>query len=293
MGTRTLTSAYHKSKLVSGSEGFDLKTISTSSIWDPLMNDPSQQRQGKPRNTGLTMVMDKGLGLYAFHDLLQLAAEHIDFIKLGFGTAGVTPPSVIKKKLQLSHQYGIIIYPGGTFFEVAYAQNRLTHYFKTLRKLGFSWVEISDGTISLPTDIRRNVIRQAREEGLQIITEIGKKEAGAMTPIPHLVETFYQDREDGAEFVIIEGRETGENIGAFNARGEADIAYIQEIQRKIPNQYIFWEAPKKNQQVTLIQLAGAKINFGNVPPTEVLSLEALRRGLRSDTFGIGIKDVKQ
>lgn len=270
-----------------------MKTTSTSLFWDPLMIDPSQQRQGKPRKIGLTMVIDKGLGPTSFHDLLQLAADHIDFIKLGFGTAGVTPPSVLKKKLQLSRQYGITLYPGGTFFEVAYIQNRLTQYFKTLRELEFSWVEISDGTISLPSDMRREAIRKAREEGLQVITEIGKKEVGSMTPIPHLVETFYHDREDGAEFVIIEGRETGENIGVFNAQGEADIAYIQEIQRQIPSEYTLWEAPKKKQQITLIHLSGAEVNFGNVPPTEVLSLEALRRGLRSDTFGIGVRDVKR
>ena len=115
-------------------------------IWEHRLQDPSLSRKKKPRSGGLTMVIDKGMGISAFRDLLELAADYIDFIKLGFGTTILTPAHLLKEKLRLSESFGVHLYPGGTFFEVAYIQDGMNHYFETLFRIGFQWLEISDGT---------------------------------------------------------------------------------------------------------------------------------------------------
>lgn len=270
-----------------------MKTTSVFSSWDTLLIDPTQNRESKPRTAGLTMVIDKGMGPTSFRDLLELAAEYIDFIKLGFGTAGLTPLSVLQEKLHLARHYGVTLYPGGTFFEVAHTQNRFENYLESLLELGFTWVEISDGTIFLPATDRSHVIHRAQRAGFKVITEIGKKEAGSVTPVPILVETFYRDREDGADYVIVEGRESGKNIGIYNQKGDVDTSYVEEVKERIASNHLIWEAPQKSQQVNLIKLMGPHTNLGNIPPSEVLPIESLRRGLRSDTFELGVKDIEQ
>ncbi|MFC4078236.1 phosphosulfolactate synthase [Salinithrix halophila] len=252
--------------------------------WGSRLMDPSLSRKAKPRTAGLTMIIDKGLGLSAFRDLLELAGDYIDYIKLGFGTASITPLPVLREKLRLAKQYGVYLYPGGTFFEVACAQREITGYFQTLSEIGFDWVEISDGSLELSATERSHAIEMARSFSFQVITEIGKKEKGSVTPIDLLAETFRQDRACGASFVIIEGRESGRSIGIFNASGEIDTNYVHDICSRVEPERIWWECPQSGQQVTILQLLGAEANLGNIPVTEVLSVESLRRGLRSDTF---------
>ena len=241
----------------------------------------------KPRDDGLTMMMDKGLGLRAFRDCLELSAKYIDFIKLGFGTLSLTPSTILQQKLFLANQYQIAIYPGGTFFEWFAAEGKWEWYFQQISEFGFSWVEISDGVISLDPRLRKQAIRSAKAYGLKVITEIGKKETGITIPVPQLITGYEADRADGAAYVIVEGRETGENIGIYNQKGELDIEYVLEVCQANCCQHLIWEAPKKVQQVQLLHLWGSSVNLGNIPSTDILSVEALRRGLRADTFKRG------
>jgi phosphosulfolactate synthase len=252
--------------------------------WESRLMDPSNERKPKPRYCGLTMIIDKGLGYLQFRDLLEIAAPHIDFIKLGFGTAGVTPIPLLQKKLQLASEADVHLYPGGTFFEIAHAQNQTKNYLETLRKIGFSWVEISDGTISITAYERQKAIQLARSYSFQVITEIGKKAQGSFTPAAQLIEQFKADRLHGAEYVIVEGRESGKNIGVFDALGGLDEDYVSNVSEALDSNHLIWEAPLHKQQAAFIRLSGRDVNLGNIAPGEVLSVESLRRGLRADTF---------
>ncbi|SMO39547.1 phosphosulfolactate synthase [Melghirimyces algeriensis] len=265
----------------------------TETNWKRHLKDPSLERKEKPRINGLTMIIDKGMGVVAFKDLLELASEYIDFIKLGFGTAILTPIPVLKQKLNLAKQHQVQLYPGGTFFEVAYNQGQLQHYFHVLRKIGFDWLEISDGTITLDAKDRAQMIREAVSRSFRVITEIGKKEKGSVTPIPQLVDTFHRDRESGADYVIVEGRESGKNIGMYNANGDVDTDYVREIYRQVNPHRIWWECPQSSQQITILKIGGADANLGNIPMQEILSVESLRRGLRSDTLFTFGKDIRE
>jgi phosphosulfolactate synthase len=269
-----------------GSEGRPMER-NTGTVWDPKLTDPTLNRRAKPRSEGLTMVLDKGLGMSAFLDLLEMASEYIDWIKLGFGTAGLTPAPLLTRKIELARTFGVFLYPGGTFFEVARSQNQWLPYLDTLRELGFEWIEISDGTISLTPTERSRIIRAAKAKGFQVITEVGKKKSGSVIPADLLVETYIRDREDGASYVIVEGRESGENVGIYDPKGDVDEDFVLRIRERIDTSRLIWEAPKKSQQTHLMHLLGPGVNLGNIPSQEVLAVESLRRGLRSDTFQFG------
>ncbi|MGX9705795.1 phosphosulfolactate synthase [Laceyella tengchongensis] len=238
----------------------------------------------KPRSTGCTMVIDKGLGLSAYQDLLQLTGEYIDFIKLAFGTATITPPQILQQKIALCKQHGIHLYFGGTFFEIAYSRRKVDEYFQMVRDWGLDWVEISDGTVTIPSETRYRLVQQACQMGFQVITEIGKKMHSYHPTVDEFASMFALDRQAGAAYVIMESRESGQNIGVYDQAGNADCAYLEKLAERIPTQYVIWEAPQVKQQVQLIQLLGNSINLGNIQPSDVMSLESLRRGLRADTL---------
>jgi phosphosulfolactate synthase len=256
--------------------------------WNPLLADPTGCRQNKPRTLGKTMVIDKGLGLNAFEDLLETSSAHLDMIKIGFGTSPLYPQHILRKKIAMANSHGICIYPGGTFLEVAISKDEVTSYFEMITNLGFTGVEVSDGSIELDRKLRNQLIEQGMNEGLKVITEYGKKGWGSSIEIEELIETVKLDVEYGAELVTIEARESGLGVGIFDEQGNCKDEELNSVLSAIPGQDILlWEAPLKSQQVHLLQMLGSDIHLGNISPHEIFSLEALRRGLRSDTILFG------
>lgn len=253
--------------------------------WDGAFRIPCPGRTKKPRTTGLTMVIDKGLGKHLLKDLISTAGDYIDIIKLTFGTSAFYDRDVLKKKNELITSSGIDVMPGGTFLEVAVWQKTLDAYLRRARKLGFSAVEVSDGTIEMPREIRRDVIKRARDSGFKVISEVGKKDPREAPAIEVIRELIADDLGQGAFKVIIEAREAGKGVGIFDLEGRTR---QDEIERLLAGgvdiNNLIWEAPLKNQQQDLIIRFGPNVNLGNIPPEEVLALEALRQGLRGDTL---------
>jgi phosphosulfolactate synthase len=261
-------------------------SFQTHATWNDSFIDPSTVRTLKPREKGITMIIDKGLGLASFLDVLQTSSSHIDFIKLGFGTSVLYPQSILKDKIKLAKEHQVSLYPGGTFFEVAFAQGKMKEYFNNLIQWGFDTVEISDGSISLTEKERKTAIKMGKELGLQVLTECGKKENGSSLDLFEIKDTLHQDLTNGADYMIIEGRESGENVGIYDAEGEADMDLIHSVKETMSNwiECLLWEAPQKDQQTTLLKHFGPNVNLGNIATQDIYSLESLRRGLRSDTF---------
>jgi phosphosulfolactate synthase len=257
--------------------------------WHPLLIDPTGERINKSEEFGLTMLIDKGIGIALFEELLQLGGQYVDYVKLGFGTTVLYPPELLQKKLLLAKKANVILYPGGTLFEIASHKGVLKEYFDYMQKIGFDHLEISDGTIELSPIRRRKIIKEAVAKGFTVITEYGKKDAGSQCEVNELESTLYSDLECGASYVIVEGRESGENVGIYNDKGKIDKKFLYNIKKTIPadmRKYLIWEAPQKNQQCELIHYWGRNVNFGNIQFEDVYSLECLRRGLRFDTFPI-------
>jgi phosphosulfolactate synthase len=258
-------------------------------IWYPLLMDPSGERTSKSEEFGLTMLIDKGDSITLFEELLQLAGHYVDYIKLGFGTTMLYPPELLQKKLLLAKKAKVALYPGGTLFEIACHQGVLKEYFDYIQKIGFTHIEISDGAIELPSRRRKKIIQEAVARGFIVITEYGKKAVGSHFEVNELERTLYSDLECGASYVIVEGRESGENVGIYNDKGIIDKGFLQDIEKTISSdirKYLIWEAPQKKQQIELIHFWGRNVNMGNIQLEDAYNLECLRRGLRFDTFPI-------
>jgi phosphosulfolactate synthase len=253
--------------------------------WEGIFNAPCGGRSSKPRQTGLTMVIDKGLGARALEDLARTAGDYIDVVKLTFGTSAFYDREMLRKKNRILARAGVDVMPGGTFLEVSVWQKTLPAYLVRARELGFTAIEVSDGTIEMDRPTRGDVIRRARDAGFKVYAEVGKKDPGEAPPVEVIHELIQEDLGNGAFKVIIEAREAGRGVGIFDAEGRTR---AEEISRILAGGSDFnslvWEAPLKNQQQDLILRFGVNVNLGNVPPEEVLALEALRQGLRGDTL---------
>ncbi len=254
--------------------------------WDSVIDGLLHGREAAPRKHGLTMVIDKGTGVAATADLLETCGDYIDHWKCTFGTSAFVQANVLRRQLLQLAMLGILTYPGGTLLEVALLESNCRTFMKRAHDLGFSAVEISDGTINLPQFRRRNVIHCAREHGLTPITEVGKKDPKQQPTAREMAEQALQDLEWGAAFVTIEGRESGTGIGIYDDKGVVRAEAVSEICEQLGAQAecLLWEAPLKNQQTYLIQHLGPNVNLGNIPVGEVLALEALRVGLRFETL---------
>lgn len=249
-----------------------------SDLYFGLKNMP--ERSHKPRNNGLSMVMDKGLSLREVEDFLEVASAYTDIVKLGFGTGILTPR--LDEKLKLYKDAGIPVYFGGTLFEAFLVRKQLDDYRRLLEKTGVTHIEISDGSLELPHDEKCELISQFAKN-YTVLSEVGSKDADKIIPPYEWIEQMETELAAGAWKVIGEARESG-TVGIFRNSGEVRSGLVAEIIRKIPIQDVIWEAPQKAQQVWFMQLYGSNVNLGNIAPHEVIPLETLRLGLRGDSF---------
>lgn len=239
-------------------------------------------RNVKPRTDGITMIMDKGLSVQEAQNFLSVAYPHIDIIKLGFGTSFVTP--ILREKLEVYKSYNLPVYFGGTLFEAFLIRNQFEDYIAVCKDYGIDYMEVSDGSITIPHTDKCSYIEKLTQYGT-VLSEVGSKDATHIIPPYKWIELMSAELSAGATYVIAEAREAG-NVGIYRGTGEVREGLVQEILTKIPAEKIIWEAPQKAQQLYFIELIGCNVNLGNIAPTEVLSLEAMRIGLRGDTFNL-------
>jgi phosphosulfolactate synthase len=246
-------------------------------------------RSGKPREHGITHVIDTGMSLAEAEGLLEVAGAAVDVVKLGWGTALVA--GNLRPKLDLYAGHGIPVVLGGTLTELAIRQRKVEGLIEWLRELGLRHVEVSDGTIQLDPDVKRELIERLASE-FTVLAEVGSKDADFIMAPYVWVEQIERDLEAGAWKVIAEARESG-TAGIYRATGEVRTGLIDEIVHAVEPERLIFEAPRREQQVWLLKRFGTECNLGNIAPADVLSLETLRLGLRSDTverFALGGED---
>ena len=239
-------------------------------------------RKIKPRQSGLTMVMDKGLSVNEAENFMSVSHPHVDIVKLGFGTSYVTPN--LKEKLEVYRKYDIPVYFGGTLFEAFLIRNQFDDYVNVCKEFGISYIEVSDGSITIPHAEKCGYIEKLTKHAT-VLSEVGSKDAAHIIPPYKWIELMRAELDAGATYVIAEAREAG-NVGIYRGSGEVREGLVQEILTQIPAEKILWEAPQKAQQLYFIELIGCNVNLGNIAPTEVIPLEAMRVGLRGDTFDL-------
>ncbi|CAM3698579.1 phosphosulfolactate synthase [Mucilaginibacter galii] len=238
------------------------------------------ERTEKPRSSGMTMVMDKGLSLRQVEDFLEVSGAYTDIVKLGWATSYVTPN--LKDKLKLYREAGIPVYFGGTLFEAFIIRNQYEDYCRMLDTFQLEYAEVSDGSITIEHDIKCEYISKLSKQ-VTVISEVGSKDVQKIFAPYKWIQLMKAELEAGSWKVIAEARESG-NVGIYRDSGEVRQGLIDEILTQIPAETIIWEAPQKAQQVWFIKLLGSNVNLGNIAPADMIPLETLRLGLRSDTF---------
>jgi phosphosulfolactate synthase len=231
-----------------------------------------------PEHTGLTHVIDKGLGPRAWEDVLEVAGEHISIVKLGWGTAYVTQN--LERKLDVLREKPVVF--GGTFFEVVYARGKLEEYKRWLGELGLTHVEISDGTVEIPRERKLELIADFARD-FTVLSEVGSKDSSVEYTADEWTTWLGDELSAGAWKVITEAREGG-TAGIFDSSGGMRTELIGEIANVVGPASIIFEAPSKASQAWFVKQFGASVNLGNIPPDELIPLETLRLGLRGDTL---------
>jgi phosphosulfolactate synthase len=267
------------------------KGVFLMKAWDGCIDPVVKGRSEKPRKNGITMILDKGLGTKSTQELVETAAPYIDVVKFSFGTSAFYSREVCAKKIAFLKDGDIKVMPGGTFLEVAIWKDKFDDFLNRAKELGFGAIEISDGTIEIDAETRRLAITKAIDIGFTVFTEVGKKDPTEELKSSKMHEIIARDLESGAFKVIVEARESGKGVGIFNDDGKVREEGITEILSGVKDpDSLLWEAPIKNQQQYLIMKMGTNVSLGNIPPVDILALEALRQGLRGDTLKKAYKE---
>ncbi len=244
------------------------------------------ERTQSPREYGLTMVMDKGLSLEEAKNFVSVAKPYVDLVKLGFGTSIVTPQ--LREKIEVYQSNDIPVYFGGTLFEAFLIRNQMDNYIALCKDYDIKYMEVSDGSITIPHAEKCGYIEKLKQHAT-ILSEVGSKDATNIMAPYKWIQLMQDELNAGASYVIAEAREAG-NVGLYRDSGEVRQGLVNEILTKIPKEKIIWEAPQKNQQLYFLQLCGCNANLGNIAPSEIIPLETMRIGLRSDTFHLYLND---
>lgn len=238
------------------------------------------ERPAKPRKSGLTMVMDKGMSVREAEDFVSVGSEYTDFVKLGFGTSVITPD--LRRKIAVYKNAGLTPYFGGTLFEAYVVRNMFDQYQELVNNYEITLVEVSDGSCEFEHSRKLEYISRLTET-VTVISEVGSKKKDIVYSPMQWVDMMKSELEAGAFKVIAEARESG-TVGIYNDDGSVNSEIIDAISHHVSLDNVLWEAPLKAQQVWFIKNFGANVNLGNIAPNEILSLETLRLGLRGDTF---------
>ncbi|MGE5229734.1 MAG: phosphosulfolactate synthase [Deltaproteobacteria bacterium] len=238
------------------------------------------ERTAKPRESGLTHVLDKGYSLEQVRQFLEVSGEYVDIVKLGWGTAVVTPN--VKEKIALYQSFGIPVCFGGTFFEVCLRQGKFDEFLALVDECGMECVEISDGTVAMDQGDKLAILRKLSKR-YKVLSEVGSKDEAVVITPSTWIDSIKRELEAGAWKVITEGRESG-TVGIYRPTGDVKDGLLEEIRESFDITQLLFEAPIKKQQAWFITQFGTNVNLGNIPPDEVISVETLRVGVRGDTL---------
>ncbi|MHA1605982.1 MAG: phosphosulfolactate synthase [Candidatus Freyarchaeota archaeon] len=244
-------------------------------------------RGKKPRTSGLTSIIDRGIPVSELRGLMENAGEYIDLCKFGWCTWLLMPERLVKSKIEVCEEFDVKVLPGGSSIEAAFIRGKAEEFLRFVKELGFTSIEISSGIANISIEEKLRLVRLAKDlDFCPVITEVGRKDPkeDLALPLNERIRLMKLELEAGADYVVVEARESGKGIGPYNAKGDVKESFVEAIVRDVPVEKIIWEAPLKSQQVWLIKRFGPNVNLGNVQVGDVIPLETLRLGLRGDTM---------
>ncbi|MCG8697373.1 MAG: phosphosulfolactate synthase [Bacteroidales bacterium] len=237
-------------------------------------------RPAKPRQEGITMMMDKGLSVAQVESFVESSGEFTDLVKFGFGTSLLAKE--LQKKIDVYKAGGVRPYFGGTLFEAFFVRGMVDDYRRYMDKFGIDLVEVSDGSVAMEQEEKLSSIESLAKD-YTVLSEVGSKQQGVVLSPDSWIEMMQNELKAGSWKVIAEARESG-TVGIYNADGSANVQLIEYIQSKLDTNDILWEAPSGKHQIWFIKMQGPNVNLGNIAPDIVVPLETLRLGVRGDTF---------
>jgi phosphosulfolactate synthase len=237
-------------------------------------------RSKKPRSNGLTMVLDKGLSSTQASNVAEIGVDSVDIVKFGWGTSLVTPN--LEKKIAIFKNAGIECYFGGTLFEWFIVRDRLEDFLRLVDRYEFTYIEVSNGTIWIDVDEKAALIEKLARN-YTVFSEVGSKNPANVMPTETWIRMIKTELQAGASKIICEARESG-TVGLFGADGQVKTTMIDAITASVDPSKIMFEAPNKDQQTWFVKKFGTDVNLGNINPWDIIALETIRLGLRSDTF---------
>lgn len=245
-------------------------------------------RTAKPRRSGITHVLDKGLPVSEVAGLLEVCGPVVDVWKLGWGTAYLDPG--LEAKLAVLDQHGVLACAGGTLLEVAWQQDAVDGYLDWCAAAGFPCVEVSCGVAAMTRQDKQALVELAAERFI-VLAEVGAKDPHVPVTADVWAREAAADLAAGATWIITEGRESG-TVGLFEPDGTVRADVVEAVVRAVGVGTTVFEAPQKEQQAWLVRRFGADVNLANIAPADALGVEALRLGLRADTFGVHAARVR-
>jgi phosphosulfolactate synthase len=238
-------------------------------------------RSAKPRRTGITHVLDRGIPLAQATDLLERCDDYVDVWKFGWGIAYLDPQ--LAAKLDVLARHRVLASPGGTLLEIAWAQGRAPEFLDWAADAGFPCVEVSAGTVPMDETAKRDLIATAAERFI-VLAEVGSKHAAVRTAPEQWARVAAADLAAGATWILAEGRASG-TVGLYEPSGEIRPDVVDALAAAVGPDGVVFEAPHEDQQAWFVRRFGPDVNLANVPPDGALGLETFRLSLRSDTYG--------
>lgn len=268
-------------------------TLPRKRAWDGVLDFPLGGRTEKPREDGITFVSLKGFGIAGINDLVRVAADYIDRVKLAFGTTLLYDEELLREKISILRGANIEVNPGGTCAEIAVYQGKYDQFLTYARDVGFTTIEVSDGTITMDDATREQIIKKTLDAGFKVVSEVGKKDTELNLPLGEMIRQIHRDLEYGVSKVTVESRGSAKGIGVFDEKGKVKGDDVDQILSAVEARRLIWEAPEKDGQEYFIKRIGNNVNLGNIKPEDIIPLEGLRRGLRGDTFRLVVYQHEQ
>jgi phosphosulfolactate synthase len=230
------------------------------------------------------MVIDRLSGL--IESEFDQVAEHVNIVEIGWGLPLIWREEALTSRIKYYKKNGIRVSVSGTLLEHSIFHNTLEATLKKVRRLGFDTIEISDGIIELSSEDKMKIAKDIKFRGFDVLLTVGKKDPSTQLSVAETVSEIEALLSVNPLKVVLEGREMGRGVGIYDESGSIKWNVLRSITSRVDQREIIFEAPRENQQASLILELGSDVNLGNVSLSSIAVLESERQGLRFDTFGI-------
>ena len=240
---------------------------------------------GVPQIPARTSPFDPGYDPLTVEGHLEQSGHLMSVLKLSMACWQIADEASTRRKVQAARRAGVPTCTGGGPFEVAATFGTLPEFMDTCVDIGVNRIEAGEGFTEQSLD-PSVIVKLAAERGLDVQYEAGKKHGGAFTAdvVKGLLDEGQQWLDAGAKVIVIEGRESAQNVGLFDAQGRVNAGFAERFVQSWGMDRVVFEAPNKPSQFALLNHFGPLVQMSNVRLEELLRVEIYRRGLHSDAF---------